>query len=121
MLVWNCRLVNTGAGVGPRRTAWLIEGGLYSVTALREMWSRRLGIINTEFYRKTGKHDQQTSRHSWLPVLILKQTLGPRRMAWLPALILKQTAGQPLVDGLKSAATPAGRHLRVCAIEFRAI
>jgi len=31
---------------------FLIDGGLYSVTALRETWARRLCILNTRIYRK---------------------------------------------------------------------
>jgi len=34
------------------RIFFLIEGGLYSVTALRETWARRRCILNTSIYHK---------------------------------------------------------------------
>jgi hypothetical protein len=36
----------------PRFRFFFIEGGLYSVTALRETWARRRCILNTRNYRK---------------------------------------------------------------------
>jgi len=45
-------LQSTGYPQPPDFWFFLIEGGLYSVTALRETWARRRCILNTRIYHK---------------------------------------------------------------------